>query len=177
MPLLGFGVSEMFIVGQLFWEATLFVLQRMVLRRNKLLRTTRLPREPCICLSMRSYSECLRDAQSIIRDSAAKGKRIGEIKVLVGMSGGVDSSVSALLLKQHGFKVVGVHMRNWEVEDEGEAKKGCPEADYQDAKDVCQQLDIPLQQVGIQACTVSHSSLMFRSNSSANIGMMCFPPP
>jgi len=60
--------------------------------------------------------------------------------VYVGLSGGVDSSVSALLLKQQGYKVVGVYMKNWSQDLPG---MKCPwKEDYQDAKRVAVQLGI-----------------------------------
>lgn len=65
-------------------------------------------------------------------------------RVVVGMSGGVDSSVAALVLKQSGFDVVGLFMNNWEEEDDGI----CTAAeDFADARAVCGKLDIPLYSV------------------------------
>jgi tRNA-specific 2-thiouridylase len=62
-------------------------------------------------------------------------------KVIVGMSGGVDSSVSALLLKQQGYAVEGLFMKNW---DEDDGSKYCSaEQDMLDAKSVADTLKIP----------------------------------
>ncbi|MBQ8882724.1 MAG: tRNA 2-thiouridine(34) synthase MnmA [Clostridia bacterium] len=66
-------------------------------------------------------------------------------RVVVGMSGGVDSSVSALLLKEQGYDVVGLFMHNWEEEDE----KGCCTSaqDWQDALAVSGKIGIPCYSV------------------------------
>ena len=61
--------------------------------------------------------------------------------IVVGVSGGVDSSVAALLLKQAGETVAGMFMKNWEEDDDSGV---CPaEADARDAESVCQTLGIP----------------------------------
>lgn len=67
----------------------------------------------------------------------------GKKKVVVGMSGGVDSSVTALLLKQQGYEVVGLFMRNWEYGIEGSQ---CPNRiEFEDAKKVGKQLGIEVK--------------------------------
>ena len=73
-------------------------------------------------------------------------------KVVIGMSGGVDSSVAAIKLKEQGYEVIGLFMRNWDSLADGEfdgaptTESGiCPqEEDYNDAKAVCDKLNIPL---------------------------------
>lgn len=76
-------------------------------------------------------------------------------KVVVGISGGVDSSVAALLLKKQGYEVIGLFMRNWDSLVNNDIK-GNPtlnnnictqEQDYNDAKAVCEKLGIPLYRV------------------------------
>lgn len=63
------------------------------------------------------------------------------MKVVVGMSGGVDSSVAALLLKEQGHDVIGIFMKNWEEKDENGVCTSTQ--DYEDVKRVCQTLGIP----------------------------------
>lgn len=67
--------------------------------------------------------------------------------IIVGLSGGVDSSVSALLLKNAGFKVEAVFMKNWEDEDDAQTGDCTSEQDLKDAKLVCDHLNIPLHVV------------------------------
>lgn len=75
--------------------------------------------------------------------------------VVVGISGGVDSSVAAYLLKKQGYNVIGLFMRNWDASLNNDTLGNptlndniCPqEQDYNDAIKVCQKLDIPLKRV------------------------------
>ncbi len=63
------------------------------------------------------------------------------MRVVVGLSGGVDSAVSALLLKRQGYDVIGVFMKNWnEDNDDGVCTA---ESDWRDVRDVCDKIDIP----------------------------------
>lgn len=70
-------------------------------------------------------------------------------RVIVGMSGGVDSSVSALLLKEQGYQVEGLFMKNW---DEDDGTEYCTAMqDLEDARRVCETLDIPLHTASFAA--------------------------
>jgi tRNA-specific 2-thiouridylase len=70
-------------------------------------------------------------------------------RVIVGLSGGVDSSVAAYLLKQQGFEVVGLFMKNWH-DKTGLLKADCPfDEDIDFAKMVARRLEIPLETVDL----------------------------
>lgn len=76
-------------------------------------------------------------------------------KVVIGMSGGVDSSVAAILLQKQGYDVIGLFMRNWDTSLNGDFLGNpdlgdpiCPqEQDYNDALKVCEKLGIPLHRI------------------------------
>lgn len=78
-----------------------------------------------------------------------------KIKVIVGLSGGVDSSVALLKLKEQGYDVEAMYMRNWDSAINNDVlgnpdlmDEVCPqERDYQDAKKVAHQLGIQLHRV------------------------------
>lgn len=63
--------------------------------------------------------------------------------VVVGMSGGVDSSVSAYLLKSQGYNVIGLFMKNWEENVLGDFNRCSSIKDYEDVQSVCDKLKIP----------------------------------
>lgn len=71
-----------------------------------------------------------------------------DIRVVVGMSGGVDSSVAALLLKEQGYDVVGIFMKNWDDTDEFGVCTATE--DFDDVVRVCNQLDIPYYSVNFE---------------------------
>lgn len=75
-------------------------------------------------------------------------KAKSETRVVIGMSGGVDSSVAALLLKEAGYDVIGIFMKNW---DEADEFGYCTASeDYEDVRRVCNQIGIPYYTVNFE---------------------------
>ena len=96
-------------------------------------------------------------------------------KVYVGMSGGVDSSLSAALLVDQGYDVTGVYMKNWTRNIPGFI---CPwEKDYFDAKKVAYQLGIPFKVFDLQteyyASVVEYMLKAFQEGLTPNPDIMC----
>ena len=96
-------------------------------------------------------------------------------KVFVGMSGGVDSSVSALLLKEQGYDVVGVYMKNWSKDLPG---MKCPWAeDLADAKRVAVKLGIDFEvwdfEEAYREKVVEYMLKEFRAGNTPNPDIMC----
>ncbi|OLS03659.1 tRNA 2-thiouridine(34) synthase MnmA [Tissierella creatinophila] len=69
-------------------------------------------------------------------------------RVILGMSGGVDSSVAALLLKEQGYDVIGLFMKNWDEKDEDGVCTASVDAD--DARRVAVELDIPFYTINFE---------------------------
>lgn len=95
--------------------------------------------------------------------------------VYVGMSGGVDSSVTAALLKEQGYNVVGVYMKNWSQDLPGFS---CPwKEDFQDAKRVAVQLDIPFKMYDFETeyrqRVVDYMLDGYRAGITPNPDIMC----
>lgn len=71
-----------------------------------------------------------------------------DTRIVVGMSGGVDSSVTALLLKEQGYDVVGIFMKNWDDTDENGVCTATE--DYKDVAAVAEQVGIPYYSVNFE---------------------------
>lgn len=95
--------------------------------------------------------------------------------IAVGMSGGVDSSVAALLLKKQGFRVFGLFMKNWEESDEYGICTSAKE--YEDVISVCEMLDIPYYSVNFvkeyRENVFAHFLEEFKKGRTPNPDILC----
>ncbi|NLX82945.1 MAG: tRNA 2-thiouridine(34) synthase MnmA [Clostridiales bacterium] len=96
-------------------------------------------------------------------------------RVVVGLSGGVDSAVSALLLKRQGFDVIGVFMNNWEEKDENGICTS--QQDWNDVQDVCEQIGIPYYAVNFakeyEERVFSHFLREYQAGRTPNPDVLC----
>lgn len=97
------------------------------------------------------------------------------IKVIVGMSGGVDSSVAALLLKEQGYRVEGLFMKNWEEDDDTEYCTA--KADLADAQQVCRTLGLHLHTANFAAeywdHVFEHFIAEYKAGRTPNPDILC----
>jgi len=98
-------------------------------------------------------------------------------KIWVGLSGGVDSSVSAALLKQQGYDVTGVFMKNWSGDNFG-LQSDCPwESDQNDAEAVCKILNIPFRSINFEKeyrdKVVEYFFAEYKAGRTPNPDVMC----
>lgn len=96
-------------------------------------------------------------------------------RVVVGMSGGVDSSVTALLLKQQGYEVIGIFMKNWD--DTDQFGHCTAEEDAEDVRRVCGQIGIPFYTVNFEKeymdKVFSYFLDEYRNGRTPNPDVMC----
>jgi tRNA-uridine 2-sulfurtransferase len=97
------------------------------------------------------------------------------MKIIVGMSGGVDSAVAALLLKQQGHDVTGLFMKNWEEDDT--AERCGAEEDLKSARAVCDLLGISLETVNFSTeywdRVFSYFLSEYRAGRTPNPDVLC----
>lgn len=86
--------------------------------------------------------------QNLKRNDGVNMTDNSQTRVVVGMSGGVDSSVTALLLKEQGYDVVGIFMKNWDDTDENGVCTATE--DYRDVEKVANQIGIPYYSVNFE---------------------------
>lgn len=117
----------------------------------------------------------VRPMDSLLQNLFPHDPKNAEKTVVVGMSGGVDSSVVALILKQQGHRVIGLFMKNWEEEDENGVCQASKE--YADVVKVCEKIDIPYYSVEFVAeyrdQVFSHFVKEYQAGFTPNPDILC----
>ena len=102
-------------------------------------------------------------------------KALENTKVIIGLSGGVDSAVSAYLLQQQGYQVEALFMKNWEEDDDADYCSAT--VDLADAEQICEVLDIPLRTVNFSTEYWDHVFESFltqyRAGKTPNPDIIC----
>src|SRR5688500_18539196 len=100
---------------------------------------------------------------------------MSKARVVVGMSGGVDSSVAALLLKQQDYEVIGLFMKNWEDDDTDEYCSSSQ--DLIDAASVADIIGIPLEAINYSAeykeRVFTHYLAEYKAGRTPNPDVIC----
>lgn len=104
-----------------------------------------------------------------------KAQENSKIRVVVGMSGGVDSSVACALLQREGYEVIGIFMKNWDDTDEN--GHCTADEDYHDVRLVCEQLGVPYYSINFEKeyeqRVFSYFLEEYRNNRTPNPDVMC----
>ncbi|MDO4667984.1 MAG: tRNA 2-thiouridine(34) synthase MnmA [Streptococcus sp.] len=102
-------------------------------------------------------------------------KEHSKIRIVVGMSGGVDSSVAALLLKEQGYDVIGIFMKNWDDTDEFGVCTATE--DYKDVAAVADQIGIPYYSINFEKeywdSVFEYFLAEYRAGRTPNPDVMC----
>ena len=99
------------------------------------------------------------------------------VRVVVALSGGVDSSVAAALLKEQGYDVVGLMLKLWSAGESGKANRCCTPADVDAARAVADQLGIPFYLINVadsfKATVVDYFIDEYTAGRTPNPCLMC----
>lgn len=105
---------------------------------------------PCKCSCKGVFLTGVSRASRVFRVlKQLKGTVVSKGTVAVAMSGGIDSSVAAMILKDQGYTCVGVFMRNWDSSDEAGEITCSIDRDREHMREVCRRLDIPAVDVRV----------------------------
>lgn len=115
---------------------------------------------------IRTYQRCRLFRQVVLRVLKSEKSSVAEKStVAVAMSGGIDSAVAAMILKDQGYDCIGVFMTNWDSSDEAGDITCSIDRDRMHMREVCERLNIPAVDVG---CAFTPNRLHFDCHHLTN---------